>query len=211
LGASYDGRLMRRLTSFATPFVSLLILTGVVMLATSLAGIVGPYVQKEIIDAPLATGNVAQLHLLALIFFGAAALQVASGMGYSYLLNRAAYEVLRLLRQRLFQHLQSLSLAFYDRYKVGRLMSIMTGDVNAISNLLSSGILQSASDVLILVGIVVTLFSLNVRLSLLSFALLPFIGVATHVLRSYIRNTFREWRRASSILNGAVAEGIAGV
>src|SRR5439155_15442581 len=189
LGASYDGRLMRRLTSFATPFVSLLILTGVVMLATSLAGIVGPYVQKEIIDAPLATGNVAQLHLLALIFFGAAALQVASGMGYSYLLNRAAYEVLRRLRQQLFQHLQSLSLSFYDRYKVGRLMSIMTGDINAISNLLSSGILQTASDAVILIGIIGTLIALSPKLAIISIGLVPVIGITTQLIRNRIRNT----------------------
>ncbi|HEY8884307.1 MAG TPA: ABC transporter transmembrane domain-containing protein, partial [Chloroflexota bacterium] len=211
MGASYDGRLMKRLTSFGSPFVRLLLATAVVMLLTSLASLAGPYVQKAIIDGPLARPNLGQLHLLALVFIGAYALQVFSGMGYNYLLNRSAYEVLRLMRLRLFYHMESLSLSFYDRYKVGRLMSIMSGDVNAISNLLSSGILQTLSDVVVLVGIIVTLLSLSVRLSLLSFALLPVIAVATHVLRSYIRNTFREWRRTSSIVNGAIAEGIAGV
>jgi len=111
---------------------------------------------------------------------------------------------------QLFRHMQALSLSFYDRYKVGRLLSIMSGDVNAISNMLSSGILQSLADVIILVGIIVTLLSLNVRLSLICFALLPVIAIVTQVLRSYIRDTFREWRRTSSILNGAIAEGIAG-
>ncbi|HLG52025.1 MAG TPA: ABC transporter ATP-binding protein [Chloroflexota bacterium] len=210
-GVSYDHRLMARLGMFAVPFKRLLLATGAAMLVTSLVGLAGPYIQKQIIDIPLVNGNVAQLHLLALAFIGAAVIQMTSGMAYNYLLNRAAYEVLRLLRLHLFKHLQELSLSFYDRYKVGRLMSIMTGDVNAISNLLSSGILQSLADVIILVGIIGTLLSLNLRLSLLCFALLPLIAVVTHVLRGYIRDTYREWRRASSILNGAIAEGIAGV
>jgi ATP-binding cassette subfamily B protein len=211
LGTAYDSRLMMRLAMFATPFKKLLVATGVTMAVTSLVGLAGPYIQKQVIDVPLVTHDVAQLRMLALVFLGAAAVQVLSGMGYAYLLNRAAYEVLRLLRLHLFKHLQDLSLSFYDRYKVGRLLSIMAGDVNAISNLLSSGILQSLADVIILVGIIFTLLSLNVRLSLLCFALLPLIAIVTHVLRSRIRNTFREWRRTSSILNGAIAEGIAGV
>jgi ATP-binding cassette subfamily B protein len=211
MGAAYDNRLMARLTAFGTPFKRLLIWTGVVMLFTSLAALVGPYIQKSIIDGPLNSGNVGQLRLLALVFVGAAALQVVSGMGYSYLLNLAAYEILRLMRLRLFVHMESLSLSFYDRYKVGRLMSIMSGDINAISNLLTSGIIQSLSDSLVLVGIVVTLVSLSPKLSAISFALLPIIAIVTQLLRNRIRNTFREWRRTSSIVNGAIAEGIAGV
>jgi ATP-binding cassette subfamily B protein len=211
LGAAYDHKLMMRLIGFGTPFRALLIATGIVMFGTSLSGIASPYIQKHIIDSPLATGNVGQLHALVAIFVVAALVQAAAGISYSYLLNRTAYEILRLMRTSIFRHLQALSLSFYDRYKVGRLMSIMTGDVNAISNLLSSGILQTASDAFILVGIVITLVTLNVKLSLVSFALIPIIAVATQVLRSYIRNTFREWRRTSSITNGAIAEGIAGV
>ena len=210
LGTAYDSRLMARLAMFAKPFKALLAATCVAMTVSSLVSLAGPYIQKQIIDVPLVNGNVRDLHLLALAFVGAALLQMISGIGYNYLLNRAAYEVLRLLRLHLFRHLQALDLTFYDRYKVGRLLSIMSGDVNAISNVLSSGILQSLADVIILVGIIVTIMTLNVRLSLLCFALLPLIAIVTHVLRSYIRNTFREWRRTSSILNGAIAEGIAG-
>ncbi|HLH73201.1 MAG TPA: ABC transporter ATP-binding protein, partial [Chloroflexota bacterium] len=210
-GATYDSRMMSRLTMFATPFKQLLLLTGVVMLVTSLSGLIGPYVQKQIIDVPLVNGNYGLLHLFSLFFLGAAAIQALTGMAYNYLLNRSAWEVLRFLRLRLFIHMQRLSLAFYDRYKVGRLLSIMSGDVNAISNLLSSGILQSLSDMIVLIGIVVTLLSLNVRLSLVCFALIPIIAVATQVLREQMRLGYREWRRRSSILNGAIAEGIAGV
>ncbi|HUX86547.1 MAG TPA: ABC transporter ATP-binding protein, partial [Chloroflexota bacterium] len=210
-GTTYDSRMMSRLTMFATPFKQLLLVTGVIMLVTSLSSLFGPYIQKQIIDVPLASGNRGQLHLLSMLFFGAAAVQALTGMAYSYLLNKSAFEVLRLLRLRLFLHMQRLSLVFYDRYKVGRLLSIMSGDVNAISNLLSSGILQTLADMIVLLGIVVTLLSLNVRLSLVCFALIPIIAIATQVLREHMRAGYREWRRRSSIMNGAIAEGIAGV
>lgn len=210
MGTVYDNRLMARLTIFGRPFTGLLLVTAVVMFITSFASLASPYIQKQIIDGPLTTGDLGQLQLLALIFVGAALIQGVTSIGFNYLLNRAAFGVLRLLRLRLFEHLQSLSLSFYDRYKVGRLLSIMSGDVNAISNLLSAGILQTMADLVVLIGIVVTLFSMNVRLSLLSFALLPVIAVVTQLIRSRMRNSFREWRRTSSIVNGAVAEGIAG-
>lgn len=210
-GKSYDSTLMARLTQFVTPFKLLMVFTAITMLINSLAGLVGPYIQKKVIDVPLVNGDVNTLHMLAFAFVGAAAIQMISGMGFRYYLNRTAYEVLRRLRIELFKHLQSLSLSFYDKYKVGRLMSIMTGDVNAISNMLSSGILQSLSDFVILAGIIVTLLSLDVRLALLCFTLLPVIAVVTQVLRGLIRNTFREWRRTQSIVNGSIAEGIAGV
>lgn len=211
LGTAYDNRLMARLTMFATPFKPLLVLTGISMLATSLVALAGPYIQKQVIDQPLANHDIAQLRLLALIFVGAAAIQAVTGIAYTYLLNRSAFEVLRLLRVRLFQHLEQLSLGFYDRYKIGRLLSIMSGDVNAISNLLSSGILQSVADLVVLVGIIVTLLSLNAQLSLLCFLLVPVVAVVTQLIRNRMRMSFREWRRCASVVNGAIAEGIAGV
>lgn len=209
-GNTYDSRLMGRLSAFAHPFVGLLVVTSIVMFFSSFSNLAAPYIQKLIIDGPLAQHNISQLRSLAYVFIAAAFVQGVTGIGFSYLLNRAAFEVLRLLRARLFEHLQSLSLGFYDRYKVGRLMSIMTGDVNAISNLLSAGVLQTMADLFVLLGIVVTLFSMNARLAFLATSLVPVIAVVTQLIRSRIRDTFREWRRTSSIMNGAVAEGIAG-
>jgi ATP-binding cassette subfamily B protein len=211
MGASYDSRLMNRMLTFGAPFKRLFLFTGIVMFGMSFSGLISPYIQKQIIDNPLVSHNVSQLHFFALLFVAGALLQAGSGIGYNLLLNRAAYEILRWLRLQLFRHLQSLSLSFYDRYKVGRLMSIMTGDVNAISNLLSSGILQTVSDGAILIGIIVTMFSLNAKLALISVAMVPIIAVTTQVIRGFIRESFREWRRTSSIVNGAIAEGIAGV
>ena len=85
-----------------------LLFTGIVMFGTSFAGLAGPYIQKHIIDTPLVSGDITQLHWFALGFLGAAVIQVASQMGYNYLLNRSAWEILRLMRLQIFRHLQSL-------------------------------------------------------------------------------------------------------
>src|SRR5450759_1420270 len=100
-------------------------------------------------------------------------------------------EVLRSLRTAFFNHLQSLSLSFFDRYKVGRLMSVMTGDIQAISSLLGNGIVGVIADFFVLIGIVFTLVSIDPRLSLYTFTVLPAIFIATVVLRFFARENFR--------------------
>jgi len=119
--------------------------------------------------------------------------------------------VLHLLRTTLFEHLQSLSLSFYDQYKVGRLMSVMSGDIQAITQLLSNVVIVGAQDLLILFGIVLTLLFMNVKLSLITFSILPAIVVTAYTLRRIIRDRYREWARLASITNGALAENISGV
>ena len=210
LGKAYDATLMARLLDFVGPFRRLIAATITCMMLMSVASLAGPYVQKLAIDGPIAFGDAAGLRGVALLFVGIGLLQWGFQIAYNYLLSLGSQEVLRGLRLHVFGHLQALSLSFYDRYKVGRLMSVMTGDVQAISNLLGSGIVAVISDVFVLLGIVITLLGLSPRLSLFSFTVLPAIAIATSVLRSFARENFRNVRRASSILNGAMAEGISG-
>jgi len=210
LGKAYDATLMARLLDFVGPFRRLIAATIACMMLMSVASLAGPYVQKLAIDGPIAFGDATGLRGVALLFVGIGLLQWGFQIAYNYLLSLGSQEVLRGLRLHVFGHLQALSLSFYDRYKVGRLMSVMTGDVQAISNLLGSGIVAVISDVFVLIGIVVTLLGLSPRLSLFSFTVLPAIAIATSVLRSFARENFRNVRRASSILNGAMAEGISG-
>ena len=210
IGTAYDGALMRRMLRFIAPYRKLIIITVIFMMGQSVASLGGPYMQKLAIDGPIAFGDQVSLQLITAAFVGVGLLQWAFSVVYNYGMQRSAQEVLRQIRSQVFRHLQALSLSFYDHYKVGRLMSIMTGDVQAISNLLGNGIIAVIADCFVLVGIVVTLLSLDFRLSIYSFAVLPAIAIATTVLRSFARANFRDVRRSSSILNGAFAENIAG-
>jgi ABC-type multidrug transport system fused ATPase/permease subunit len=180
------------------------------MLVWTVAALAGPYVQKQVIDEGISKADWGALHTYAFLFFAVGAFQQTLGWGYNWLLHRTTQSVLHLMRVSLFEHLQSLSLPFYDKYKVGRLMSIMTGDIQAISQLLSNSLIVGAQDALVLLGIIFTLLFMNLKLSLLTFSILPAIAVTSVVLRRIIRDRYREWRRHSSIANGGLAENIAG-
>jgi ATP-binding cassette subfamily B protein len=211
LGRAYDNRMMRRLLDLARPVRPLVYLSLAIMVLWSTAWLAGPYAQKLLIDESLVRGDVAGLRMYALIFFFAGFMQQGLGWAYNWCLHRTTQSVLHLLRTTLFQHLQSLSLSFYDQYKVGRLMSIMSGDTQAITQLLSNVVIVGAQDLLILVGIILTLLYMNVKLSLITFSILPAIVVTAYTLRRIIRDRYREWARMASITNGALAENIAGV
>ncbi len=211
MGRPYDNAMMKRLLDLAKPVRPLLYATLGVMVLWTIFQLAGPYVQKTVIDEGIAKADVGAVHKFALLFFLVGATQQGLGYGYNWLLHRTTQTVLHLIRVTIFEHLQSLSLSFYDRYKVGRLMSIMTGDIQAISQLLSNALIVGAQDFLVLVGIILTLLFMNLKLSLLTFSILPAIVVTASLLRRIIRDRYREWRRHSSIANGSLAENIAGV
>lgn len=210
MGRPYDHRMMQRLLDMTRPMRGLTYLAIGVMILWTLGNLSGPIVQKMLIDDTLIQPNREMLHLLAILFFGTHLFQQGWGYAYNWCLHRLAQRALQTLRTTLFNHLQSLSMGFYDRYKVGRLMSIMTGDIQAISQLLSNALVVGAGDFMILIGVIVTLLIINTKLALLTFSILPAIVVTSVVLRRIVRDRYREWRRHSSIANGSLAENIAG-
>ncbi|HUE75536.1 MAG TPA: ABC transporter transmembrane domain-containing protein, partial [Chloroflexota bacterium] len=214
VGKPYDHNMMIRLLSYMRPFRLLIALTLVTMAVSSIASLANPYFQRLIIDFAIALNDPLAgreaLRTFTLLFVVAAFVQWSFGMAYQYLMARAAYEMLRAIRRDIFVHCQRLSLSFYDRYKVGRLMSIMTGDVGAISNFLSTGLVATSADIFVLIGVVIALLIMNPNLALVTFLILPVIAYASHQLSSRSRQSYREVRRWSSTANGALAECIAG-
>jgi ATP-binding cassette subfamily B protein len=210
MGRPYDHAMMKRLLDLARPMRRLLYIGTAIMLGWTVANLAGPYTQKLIVDDALVRQSRDNLHLFAALFLLSNVVQQGFGWAYNWCLHRLAQSGLHILRVTLFEHLQTLSMSFYDKYKVGRLMSIMTGDIQAISQLLSNVIVVGVGDILILIGIIVTLLFMNTKLALLTFSILPGIAVTSFVLRRIVRNRYREWRRHSSIANGALAENIAG-
>ena len=182
MGRAYDHGMMRRLLDLAKPVRKLLYITLGVMVFWTMATLAGPYLQKQLIDESITKPSFSELHRYAILFFAAGLIQQSLGYIYNWLLHRTTQSVLHLLRISLFEHLQTLSMSFYDRYKVGRLMSIMTGDIQAISQLLSNALIVGAQDLLVLIGILIMLGFLNPKLALLTFSILPAVAVTAYVL-----------------------------
>ena len=237
LGKAYDGRLMRRLLAYLRPY-RLGVIAGVLLLLLgALVDLAGPFIIKTALDADIcpalrradgsgACGAAQAAHgavsssalagyergLLAatmwylLALLAGFALRYAQQVLLGYLGQRVMYD----LRIEIFSHLQRLSLAFFDRNPVGRLITRLTNDVDALNDLLTNGAVAIFGDIFTLLGIVVVLLLLNWRLALVTFVTLPLIVVAMGYFRDRMRESYRQIRTRLARLNAYTAENIAG-
>jgi ABC-type multidrug transport system fused ATPase/permease subunit len=210
-GKVYDARVMRRLWPFMAPHAAGLALAAVCMIGVGLSHLIAPYVIKIAVDRYIASGNVAGLTFLVLLYAGNALAGWLLQYNEWLLMERAAQRTLLALRQTLFQHLMRLDLAFYDRYAVGRLMSRVQNDVGTLQDLFTSGILSSIGDLLTLVGIVVVMLLLHVKLTLITLAVLPLMVLLTISWRTRSRRAFQGVRAALAQVNAGLQENISGV
>ena len=161
LGKAYDGRLMRRLLGFLRPHKARVAAAVALVVAAAGLQLAGPYLTKIAIDDHIAHGDLGGLAivagLLVLTMFAGAAVEYAE----LSLMQGTGQRVMYDIRMRLFTHLQKLSLSFYDRTPVGRLMTRITNDVDVLNELFTSGVVAIFGDVFLLIGIVVVMFLMN--------------------------------------------------
>jgi ATP-binding cassette subfamily B multidrug efflux pump len=207
----YDARLMRRALGYLRPY-RWQVLLGVLLLVTaSLAGLAGPWLVKLGIDQGIEGGDHRRLLELSLLF---ALLQLVEfGLGYWQTLIVAALgqRFMLDLRVQLFAHIQRLPVAFFDRNPVGRLMTRLTGDVELLNEMFSSGLVAMVGDLLTLAVILGYLLLLNVRLALITFALLPLLMLITLYFRGRLRRNFRDVQQRVAAMNAFLQEHLAGI
>ncbi|HEX9617582.1 MAG TPA: ABC transporter ATP-binding protein [Anaerolineales bacterium] len=207
----YDPNVTRRLISFWRPYRFQFFIALILMLANSAAAVAGPYLVKVAVDSGMAAGSGAVLRQTVLLYLLAAAIQWVSIYLRVKLMARVGQSIIFDLRARLFEHLQKLSLSFYSRYSVGRVITRVINDVGVLREFITWAILAIARDLFTLVGIVIAMLSMNLRLSLLTFAVLPVMIVATVVFKQRARDNYRQVRQAISWVNSVLAENINAV
>ncbi|GAC1700985.1 MAG: ABC transporter ATP-binding protein [Candidatus Limnocylindrales bacterium] len=222
LGKAYDARLMRRLLTYLRPYRALVGLALVVLIGQSFVEIAPPIVARFIIDSaiapaigPAATIVPAEgfrrlvplgLAYLALLAVGAF-LRYGQNILTTYVGQRAMYD----LRVKLFGHLQHLSLSFFDRNPVGRLMTRITNDIDALTDMVTQGVVAIFGDVIMVVGIAVVLLVLDWRLALITFISLPVLIFLTGYFRRMMRESFRAVRIRLARINAYLNENISGM
>ncbi len=211
-GRAFDGRVIRRFLGFCKPYkvgLAISILSVLVYTATQVAI---PLVILYAIDNALVEGvrDRTLLELVVLLFAGVVILNYGANFLQENLVGRAAERVLIDLRRAMFTHLQSVSLSFMDRTEVGRLMSRLQSDVNALQEFLETSIF-AVGDLVLLAGIVVVLLALDWNLGLLTLSIVPILFVMRIIWLPRAREAFMKAREANSIANGALAEAIHGV
>jgi len=211
LGRDYDPRLMGRFLSYVRPYAGLVTLAFLLLSARIACDLAAPLIFWKAVDGPLAAGDYPRL----LRFAGGFALIVA-GTGlfeflYSWTTNYVGQNIILDLRMQLFSHLQRLSVAFFDRNPVGRLLVRVTNDVENLNELFTSGLVEFAADLLMLAGAVAMLFYTDWKLATMTLTVAPFILLATYLFRNVARRKYREMRAKIARLNSYLNESINGM
>ncbi len=220
LGKAYDARLARRLLGYLRPYRRRVLFALALTLAINPLELVSPYLFKVAVDSYIVPVTGSQLALRAglrgLAWVTAAFLAtLLLGFTLQYLqirvMQRVGQETMYDLRGEIFSHLQRLSMGFYDRSPMGRLVTRVTTDVDALNELFAAGLVTMLNDVVLLVIMAGLLLYLNWRLALAAFAVLPLILLVTLLFRTRVRDANRRIRTAIARINAFLQEHISGM
>jgi ATP-binding cassette, subfamily B, multidrug efflux pump len=206
-----DKQITRRLLPLIRPYAGRLILSMVLMLGASAASVAGPYFVKIAIDSGLSTGNMATLRYTILAFLLVAVAQWCFTYFRVNIMAWVGQAVIYDLRKKLFVHLQELSLGFYSRYSVGRVITRAINDVETLRDFLTWAVLAITRDIFTLGMILFIMLDMDLRLALLTFSVLPVMVIITIVFRRASRVAYRRVRAAVSWVNSVLAENVNGV
>ena len=211
LGKAYDGRLMRRLLVFVRPYWKRLLVALVLLFSAAAAELAPPYLVSRAIDGPIAARDAAGLIPLFAFYLLALVTAFACRYGQTYIMQSTGQQVMVDIRMRIFSHIQRMSLSFFDRNPVGRLLTRLTNDVDALNEFLAQGMVALLGDSARLVFVVIAMLALNWRLALISFMMLPLMVVATFFFQRFMRASFRAVRQRLARINAYLNEQITGV
>ncbi len=211
LGKAYDGRLVRRLFDYNRPYLRRLFAAILLMTLAALLSVSGPWIIGQAIDDGIRTGNLEVLRTWALIYLGAALGEFVFNRQRIAIMAFVGTKVVADIRSDLFRHLHRLSLTFFNRYSVGRLMSRLISDVGVLQDFITWSITGLFRSVFILIGIILAMLSLNWKLALITFAVLPLMAVLTNYWRVRVRQAYRATRQRLSLINGYLNESIGGI
>ncbi len=210
-GEDGRGRKVRWLFGLLRPYrgrVAWMMLALVLATAASLAP---PYLAGLAIDKGIVPGDLNALTLIVVAFLASAAIYWAATYVQTYLVGWVGQRALQDLRERIYTHLQSMSLGFYTRNRPGVLISRMTNDVQALDTLVTDGIVTMVSSVLTLIGVVVILLAIDVQLALITFLTFPVLAIGSIVFRVASASAYRLTREKIANITAFLQESLSGV
>jgi ATP-binding cassette, subfamily B, multidrug efflux pump len=229
LGKAYDSRLMARLLKYLHPYRWQVTIALVSILLKSFADVLGPYLTKVAIDRYLAPAKgaasganagiwswlsphpITGIAQIATIYLSLLVMTFLLEFLQTYFMQWTGQKVMFDLRRQIFRHLQHLHVAFFDKNPVGRLVTRVTTDVDALNEMFTSGVVSIFEDLFVLIGILGIMLCMNWKLALITFAVLPFIVVATKIFRDRVRDSYRRIRVAIARINAYLQEHVSGM
>ncbi|HBC76155.1 MAG TPA: antibiotic ABC transporter ATP-binding protein [Candidatus Wallbacteria bacterium] len=210
-GKAYDGKLVKRLFGFVTPYMRYMLLAIVFLFIVTVLDILPPFITKIAIDDYIAKNRVGELYKIIIAYQAVLITHFLFQFLHTYTINLMAQSAMYDLRVKLFTHMQSLPFSFYDKNPVGRLITRVIGDIETLNDLLSAGFVTIVGDFFSLFGIAAMLLFLDLRLGLITLSILPVICVITVIYRKYARDAYREVRVNQAALNAYFQENVSGV
>ena len=225
IGKAYDGRLMRRLLTYLRLYKWHVAVALVAIIFKSALDVLGPFLTKIAIDKYLAkspnshswlgdrlsSAPLAGIAQIGGIYVGILVFTFALEFIQTYLMQWTGQKVMFDLRSQIFRHLQRMHVGFFDRNPVGRLVTRVTTDVDALNEMFTSGVVSIFEDVFVLVFILAIMLNMNWKLALVTFAVLPLITYATSVFRDKVRDSYRRIRTAIARINAYLQEAVSGM
>ena len=207
----YDGRLARRLLAYAWPFRGLIAAALLLLLVDGALQLVGPWLTRWVIDRAVPARDTAGIAAAATGFFGVLVAQFAAGWGETQLTTRLGQRIMHRLRTQLFAHVQRLPVPVLDRQPVGRLVTRVTADVEALNELFTAGVVAGLGDLFTLLAISVLMLVLDWRLALAAFAVIPAVVAVSQRFRREVRVSYRAIRARLARINALLQERLSGV
>ena len=211
LGKAYDSKLMKRLLGYVKPYKKYVVLAILLNIIVAGLGPVRPYLIKIAIDSSIANKDYDGLLTIGLLLIGSLLFQAVIQYFLTYFTQLMGQKIIYDLRVKVFAHVQKLSLKFFDKTPVGRIVTRVTNDIESLNELFSSGIVMIFSDIFIILWIFAFMFILAWDLSLVTLSVLPALFYGTCLFRKKVRDTYRNVRFHLARLNTYMQEHITGM
>lgn len=212
LGKTLDSRLMKRLLGYARPYRKALLFCLFLLLLITVAELAGPYLISLAIDNHInGDKDLSALMRIATVYGVLLVAIFVMGWSQQWLMQSTAKRIIRDMRHQIFAHLQEKPLAFFDRNPVGRLVTRVMNDTEALNEMYGNVLVTLVRDVLIMLGILLVMFALNWRLALIAVGLIPLLALSTYIYRRYAREAYRQVRVLLARINSMLSENISGM
>ena len=195
-GNLFDFKILGRLMLFCRPYMSVFYILVLLTISLSILQPIRPYITQIIIDDYISVNDIKGLQFMIILLIALLAVNAVVMYFHTYLSGWLGQNIIRDIRIKLFSHLQKFKLQFFDKTPIGRVVTRNVSDIETIADIFGQGIASIIGDILQLVGIVILMFILNWKLTLISLSTLPFLFLTTYIFKEKVKLSFNEVRTA---------------
>jgi ATP-binding cassette subfamily B protein len=210
-GKAYDTALLKRFARYVAPYRLSITVVVLILPLVAVCRLAQPWIIKLAIDNHIITGKLAGLENIALGFLGILLVESLFSFLEVYLLQSVGQRVMSDMRSELYRHVMHLPVSWFDRVPVGSAVTRLTSDIEVLGEMFASGIITIVGDILLLIGIISVMLWMNLKLSLVTFSVLPVLLYVAYTFRRRMRKSFREVRARLGSMNAFLNECISGI